>query len=111
MRRAIAVLGFVALLGLGALSFTLLPTGATRAEGADNATFLIPATDGYGVADCLSSATECGKVIANAWCEAHGFAKAASFGMAAPEDVTGSLEPAAPPVKRAERPLSITCSE
>ena len=112
MRRALAVLGFVGVLALGAASFTVLPTGATKAAAtADNATFLIPASDGYGVGDCLSSSSsECGKVIANAWCEAHGFAKAASFGLAAPEDVTGSIErPAA--VRTAERPLSITCSE
>jgi hypothetical protein len=111
MRRAIAVLGFFALLALGAASFTVLPTAATRAADVENATFLIPATDGYGVADCLASATECGKVIANAWCEAHGFARAASFGIAAAEEMTGSLQPTAPSVRPAERPLSITCSE
>ena len=111
MHRALAVFGFVGILALGAASFTVLPTGATKAAAtADNATFLIPASDGYGVEDCLSSSSECGKVIANAWCEAHGFAKAASFGLAAPEDVSGSIErPAA--VRRADRPLSITCSE
>ena len=111
MHRALAVFGFVGILALGAASFTVLPTGTTKAAAtADNATFLIPASDGYGVEDCLSSSSECGKVIANAWCEAHGFAKAASFGLAAPEDVTGSIERPAP-VRTADRPLSITCSE
>ncbi len=111
MRRALAVFGFVGILALGAASFTVIPTATTKAAGtSETATFLIPASDGYGVEDCLSSSSECGRVIANAWCEAHGFAKAASFGVAAPEDVTGSIErPVA--LRTAERPLSITCSE
>ena len=111
MRRALAVFGFVGILALGAASFTVLPTAATKAAATgDNATFLIPSSDGYGVEDCLSSSNECGRVIANAWCEAHGFARAASYGVAAPEDVTGSIErPAA--LRTTDRPLSITCSE
>ena len=111
MRRAFAVLGCLALVSLGAVSFTVLPNSATRAAGTpESATYLIPATEGYGVADCLATATECGKVIANAWCEAHGYARAASFGLAAAEDLTGSIATPAP-AARAERPLSITCSE
>ncbi len=109
MRRAIALSGFLSMLALAAASFIVIPNGASQAN-VINTTFLIPASEGYGVADCLTGGSECGKVIANAWCEAHGFAKAASFGLAAPEDVTGSIErPAA--VRRADRPLSITCSE
>ena len=59
MHRALAVFGFVGILALGAASFTVLPTGTTKAAGtADNATFLIPASDGYGVEDCLSSSSD-----------------------------------------------------
>ncbi len=107
MHRALAVFGFVGILALGAASFTVLPTGTTKAAATpDNATFLIPASDGYGVEDCLSSSSECGKVIANAWCEAHGFSRADTFGLAV-EEVTGSTT--ATVANRAERPIAITC--
>ena len=59
-----------------------------------------------GVADCLSGASECGRIIANAWCEAQGFSRAETFGLAV-EDVTGST--AATISNRSERPISITC--
>ena len=105
MRRAIAVSGFLSLLALAAVSFTVLPNGMSRAAGGE-ATFLIPASDGYGVADCLSGASECGTIVANAWCEAHGFSRAETFGHAI-EDVTGSTE--ATMSSRSVRPIAITC--
>lgn len=108
MRRTLTVLGFTSLLAATAASFTMLPIGPSKAAAVENATFLIPASDGYGVADCLTSGQECGRVVANAWCEAHGFGRADTFGLAAPEDATGSIEKAATAVK-AERPISITC--
>ncbi len=105
MRRTVAILGFVAIVAACTGSFLVLPSGASRA-GTTTATFLIPATDGYGVADCLASGTECGKVIATAWCEAQGFARADAFGPAQPEDATGSVDTARPPEAAA---ISITC--
>jgi hypothetical protein len=109
MRRAAALLGFASVLGAAVASFVVLPQGATRAAPtAGEATFLIPASDGYGVADCLTGADpECGQVIATAWCEAQGYIRAASFGPAAAEDHTGSVEPG---VRRDRgQPISITC--
>jgi hypothetical protein len=105
MRRAIALTGFLSMLTLTAASFVMLPNGSSRAN-AVNATFLIPASDGYGVADCLTGANECGRVVANAWCEAHGFSRAETFGHAV-EDVTGSTE--ATLSNRSARPIAITC--
>ena len=105
MRRAIALSGFVSMLTLTAASFVVLPNGASRANVV-NATFLIPASDGYGVADCLTGAAECGRIVANAWCEAHGFSRAETFGHAI-EDVTGSTE--ATMSSRSARPIAITC--
>ncbi len=105
MRRAIAVLGFLSILGLAAASFTVVPNGTSRAAG--DAVFLIPASDGYGVADCLVGGSECGTIVADAWCEAHGFSRAETFGLAV-EEVTGSTEATAP--GRSERPISITCA-
>lgn len=48
-----------------------------------SATFDIPSQDSYGVDACLSSGGACGATVANAWCEAHGFAQAVSYGPSA----------------------------
>lgn len=110
MRRAFAFLGFASVFGAAVASFITVPNGALRASvGPSEAVFLIPAADGYGVADCLSGVNqECGTVVANAWCEAQGFARAQAFGPARPEDHTGSIE-AASMVDETARPTAITC--
>jgi hypothetical protein len=74
-------------------------------------TFLIPSSDGYGVGECLTTpGSECGQVVANAWCEAQGYASAGSYGTAAADEFTGAIEP---PVvtKPADRPIRITCQD
>ncbi len=106
MRRAIALSGFVSMLALTAASFIVLPNGASQANIV-NATFLIPASDGYGVADCLTGASDCGRIVANAWCESHGFSRAETFGHAV-EEVTGSTDKTMS--SRSARPIAITCA-
>lgn len=109
MRRAVA---FVGLLGIAAagVSLSIMPTSRSAAAASEARTFLIPASDGYGVADCISSRAECGQIVANAWCESQGFGKAVAFGVANREDFTGTV--ARPtPAQLAEQPLSITCGE
>ena len=109
MRRAVALIGLFGIVGAG-LSLAVLPTTRTIAAPSDQRTFLIPASDGYGVADCLSSKSECGKIVADAWCEAQGFAQAKSFGLASREDFTGSLSKVKAAASVApEQPLVITC--
>ena len=51
-----------------------------RAEGAHS--FVVAANDGYGVQDCLGEGGDCGRVVADAWCEAHGHGAALAFGRA-----------------------------
>ncbi len=75
-------------------------------EGAN--VFLIPQTDGYGVADCLAGGSECGHIVANAWCESKGYTKAASFGVAAVADITGST--GSRTAVASAPPLLITCA-
>jgi hypothetical protein len=110
MRRTFAVLSLAAVLASATLSFMVLPTAATSAavNGADS-TFLIPASDGYGVADCLMGPSECGKVVANAWCEAHGFSSAESFGPVSPQEMTSAVETVSAS-KRSQQPIAITCA-
>src|SRR3712207_8485517 len=105
MRRAIALFGFLTILALTAASFIVVPNGTSQANVV-NATFLIPASDGYGVADCLAGASECGRIVANAWCESHGFSRADTFGVAV-EEVTGSTEAALS--SRCARPSALPC--
>lgn len=108
MRRAVALIGLLGIIGAG-MSLAVLPTSRTVAAPSEQRTFLIPASDGYGVADCLSGGAECGKIVADAWCESQGFARATAFGVANREDFTGSL-PKPSPAAASEQPLSITCS-
>jgi len=49
-------------------------------KAAEASTFLIASTVGYVVEDCLGEGGECGRVVADAWCEAHGHGAALDFG-------------------------------
>lgn len=46
----------------------------------DTTTFVIAAASGYGIEDCLGQGDECGQVVADAWCQAHGQGAALKFG-------------------------------
>jgi hypothetical protein len=111
MRRVFAAFGFAAFAGALMLSFVVIPSGPLRASAEKSATFLIPASDGYGIAHCLVSESPCGEVVANAWCEAHGYARAESYGTAAQEDYTGSVSAVRVAMRGRVAPLSITCSD
>jgi hypothetical protein len=52
------------------------------AHAADSRHFLLAASDGYGVQDCLAEGGECGHAVADAWCAAQGSARAVDFGRA-----------------------------
>jgi hypothetical protein len=73
----------------------------------DGHSFIIAANDGYGIEDCLGEGGECGHVVADAWCEAHGHGPALSFGPAG--DVTGAIAVHAP--SESERPYVVTCGD
>ena len=63
-----------------------LPAVAGVQEGTD---YTISEDEGYGIADCMHSGRECGRVIADSWCESHGHAHVLAYGMGS--DVTGSI--------------------
>jgi hypothetical protein len=48
------------------------------------------ADDGYGLGDCVAQRKECGKAVADAWCESHGHGDAVAFGSAS--EVTGAIQ-------------------
>ncbi|HRK24192.1 MAG TPA: hypothetical protein PLQ11_04485 [Beijerinckiaceae bacterium] len=53
--------------------------------------FVIQNDDGYGTSDCLSRGSACGKIVADAWCEAKGFARAVAYRPAEAADITHSI--------------------
>ncbi|MGO8739533.1 hypothetical protein [Rhodoblastus sp.] len=79
---------------LGGLFVVCALHGAARAEtgiqalGADS--YLVRADEGYGVNDCIRGGDDCAKVVADAWCEAHGHGEAKAFGRAR-DNITGSI--------------------
>ncbi|MGL4323738.1 MAG: hypothetical protein ACRCTD_06805 [Beijerinckiaceae bacterium] len=90
MLRAVA---FASLAGFMALTFLPLATAQTAAPRAEPRTFMMPDNDGYGVGECLAAgpASGCGRIVADAWCESKGYAKAVTFGKGDPSEVTGSV--------------------
>ncbi len=56
---------------------------------AQRTVYVLSDHEGYGLVDCISQKRECGKVVADSWCEAHGHGPALAFGGA--DDVTGAI--------------------
>lgn len=69
--------------------------------------FVIAASDGYGIGDCLANGGSCGKIIADAWCSAHGATRAVSFGPAV--DFAGAAERSDVPISPGS--MVISCDE
>lgn len=107
MRRVILSLGF-ALITACAVSFSVVPSAAPRAKS-EQSVFILPPSDGYGMADCIAKAGECGRIVANAWCESKGYAKAAAYSVVSPTDITGSVGSRGS--SSAEPPVMISCAD
>ncbi|MGO8833688.1 MAG: hypothetical protein ACLQE9_12865 [Roseiarcus sp.] len=91
------------------LVFLALMAGQSgQGLAADQHIFVIAAAEGYGVEDCLAEGGDCGHVVADAWCEAHGHGAAISFGLA--DDVTGAISLASAGAK-AQRPYFVRCGD
>ena len=52
--------------------------------------FVVSSADGYGVNECIKTGDDCAKIVADAWCEAHGHGQARAFGPAS--DATASTD-------------------
>ncbi len=91
----------------GLLALTALNTNASAA---DKNTFVIDETEGYGITECLSGGKSCGRVVADAWCEAHGLGAATAYGKA--DDITASTSADSAAAKVAARPgaVIVTCA-
>ena len=93
-----AVLPFV-------LAAALSVAGLGQGHAAESDVFIVAGDDGYGVEDCLGEGGDCGRVVADAWCEAHGHGAALSFGVAA--DITGSIADGQP--SASSHPYVVRC--
>jgi hypothetical protein len=60
------------------------------AEANAGAAYVISDQEGYGLLECLTHKADCGKIVADSWCAAHGHGAARAFGRA--DDVTASTE-------------------
>jgi hypothetical protein len=87
---------------------------AAPAEGAATSRrlYVISDHDGYGLLECLTQKRDCGKIVADSWCESHGHGPALSFGHA--DDVTASVAAVSSVAKRAPESSGaavIACTE
>ena len=109
MRQPAAALIAAILLTAGAPAMARDGSTPSAAPGHVEKVFLVPASEGYGVGECLTGGpSECGQVVANAWCESQGFAMAASYGPASADEYTGAIDT----VRTAsDRPIRIACQD
>jgi hypothetical protein len=94
---------------LGALFAASAYHGSVRAAPRAERVYVIANDDGYGTNDCITQRRECGKIIADAWCESHGHGTAVSFGSAF--DVTGSIDTKAKSPAVASDAAVVSCAE
>ena len=86
---------------------TLGVAGASEGHAQKSRTFLIPATTGYGVDECLDASGECGVTVANALCNAYGEGVALEFGRYG-VDKSGASNASWPAPKRCYVDCSVT---
>ena len=98
-----AVAMAVAAMTLGSVATSTAPA---RAEGGHSV--IIPADDGYGLGECLAEGSSCGRIVADAWCEAQGYGKSVTFGPADPVEVTASIA-VKPAMQIAPKAYAIAC--
>jgi hypothetical protein len=96
---AVALGGFVVASSFAAEEPNLTPNLSETRD------FLVAGGDGYGTSECLATASNCGRIVANAWCESKGFAKATHYRVAGKDETTASVGNNA-----IEQAFIVTCS-
>ena len=81
---------------------------SSRAAPADDSVYTI-ADDGYGLGDCVAQRKECGKAVADAWCESHGHGMAVAFGSTS--EVTGAIQAKTKVRVATDSDAMVRCSE
>ncbi|WP_293865247.1 hypothetical protein [uncultured Alsobacter sp.] len=88
------------------LAASAFVAGAVGSASAADRQFILPANDGYGIADCLAEGGTCARMVADAWCAAQGMGKALAYGRADAADVTASVSSS-----RNAPAYTVTCNE
>ena len=73
----------------GLLAAAVYNGRSQAAPAPEHSVYVIADHEGYGLIDCITQKRECGKIVADSWCEAHGHGPALSYGTS--DDVTGSV--------------------
>ncbi|MGL5446958.1 MAG: hypothetical protein ACRDBL_06595 [Rhabdaerophilum sp.] len=90
MRKRLSVF---ACLGMAAVALAVAASTGMESEARSKSAqrdFVIAGADGYGTQDCLVSGNDCGRIVANAWCESKGFNGALAYRKLDADEVTGS---------------------
>jgi hypothetical protein len=96
MRARFSVL---AALAVGMTSAAIFANSGTESEARPKQRdFIIAGNDGYGTQECLSKQSSCGRIMADAWCEAKGFKSALAYRQLDRDEITGSTQAAGRPV-------------
>ncbi len=88
MRTRITILAAVT---VAAVSVVVIAASGSESEARPKSQdFVIAGSDGYGTQECLASRSDCGRIVADAWCEAKGFRTASSYRQLGRDEITGS---------------------
>ncbi|MBI1981910.1 MAG: hypothetical protein HYS63_10275 [Methylocystis sp.] len=101
-RRAFAPLLAAVLIAAGG-------AGGAYAEASPGAAYVISDQEGYGLLECLTLNADCGKIVADSWCAAHGHGAARAFGRA--DDLTASIDSTAAQLPRKPDAAVIACAK
>jgi len=82
------------------LALALVASAQANSLKGKNGNYLIPADGSYGVEECIAQSYECGRVVATAWCEAHGHGAVRAFGPASDVTFTAAGNEKAKPAPR-----------
>ena len=94
---------------LAGLLFSAAYQNGAQATPAAVPSYVISDSDGYGVVECLTQKADCGKIVADSWCESHGHGPARAFGHA--DDVTASIDVKTPHPSQKPGAAIVTCGE
>jgi hypothetical protein len=93
MRARLSLIAGLVVSGFSALAIIASDVeSAPRAKSAQR-DFVISDGEGYGTRDCLSQQGQCGRIVADAWCESKGFKKALAYRQLDRDEITGSVPP------------------
>jgi hypothetical protein len=81
---------FAAILVASATAVIFAASGVESEAKSKQRDFVIAGSDGYGTQECLTSQSNCGRIVADAWCEAKGFKAALAYRQLDRDEITGT---------------------